>query len=141
MRHRIGCDCTGLGNSDPVRLNNEWTGNKDIDFMAQEIMSDAVKVFFVELDGCDFQIETNGKEVTVIMGIEPAYKWEKLRIICVSSDENLSYEESGIAWGFYGSGIASKSKRYVDCKRAGPFRNFVDKWVPKLKKIAEEAYA
>jgi len=116
MRHRI-VSGTGLGNPDPVLLNNEGEINE---FFAEA----ALKEYFYQQEGFDFQIE----EDMVNIGIEPAYQGDELLIISINKNKSKSYLQRGKAWGPYGSQIAKKTKTYSEYKRKGKFVKFVDQW-------------
>lgn len=116
MRHRI-VSGTGLGNPDPVLLNNEGEINE---FFAEA----ALKEYFYQQEGFDFQIE----EDMVNVGIEPTYQGDELLIISINKNKSKSYLQRGKAWGPYGSQIAKKTKTYGEYKRKGKFVKFVDQW-------------
>lgn len=115
MRHRI-VTSIGLGNPDPVRLNNKGG-------LHEEFANEVLETFF-NGDGFDFKVTK--KEVLV--GIEPAYQHEKLKIICISKDKGLSFYEYGTSFGPYGSKILGKKKFYKDYKRECKFKRLVDKF-------------
>lgn len=116
MRHRI-VSGTGLGNPDPVLLNNKGVINK-------EFADDAIANYFQDEEGFDFK--ANGYSVTI--GIEPTYQYDDLKIIHIHEDKSHSYIQRGKAWGPYGSQIAKNTKVYKDYKRKSKFVKFVDKW-------------
>ena len=139
MRHRIGiAGMTGLGNSEPARLSNQWTGIEEIDQALKPMMAEAVELFFKDWEGCDFSIAQAGKGMIVTLGIEPSYKFDTLKIIAVGSCMENSYKETGVAWGYFGTGIASTVKTYAECTYKTAFTRFVQKWSEELQKIASE---
>lgn len=116
MRHRIVTG-TGFGNPDPVLLDN--TGDLDTDFGTE-----ALGAYFDYFGGFDYKVTKTG----VTIGYEPAYQYERLRIIHIDKDINKSYIQNGKAWGPYGSGIAKTTKYYSEYKRKCKFKNFIDRW-------------
>lgn len=125
MRHRMGCaNSTGLGNASPALLNN----NGVLDSIIKKILKEAIELYFKKWEGCDYQIDQD----KVLLGIEPAYQYENLKIICISKTKENSYIETGTAWEAYGSGIAKKRKYYGEYKNRSKFIKCIDKWHPKL---------
>ena len=120
MRHRI-VQGTGLGNPDPALLNNY--GEINLEFGEA-----AIKEYFDDIGGIDYHVT----EDFVNVGIEPAYQYQKLKIISISKNKDESYIQTGKAWGPYGSGIARNTKYYKEYKRNCKFTRFVDKWYPIL---------
>ena len=120
MRHRIGiAEYTGLGgNNSPVLLDNQGKLNK--------IHKTILKQFFKEYDhtGCDYGISDNEFK----FGIEPTYFGDDLIIISINKDIEKSYIQTGHAFGYYGTGIRSKTKYYKDCKYNGKFKRNIDNW-------------
>lgn len=120
MRHRM-VSGTGLGNPDPVLLDNKGTINS-------EFAEDAIVAYFSDEEGFDFQIHPN----QISIGIEPTYQGDNLKIITIHRDKLLSSIETGRAWGPYGSGIAKTKRSYDEYKTKSKFIKFVDKWHPIL---------
>lgn len=116
MRHRIVTG-TGFGNSAPVLLDNRGEINK-------EFAAAALKEYFEREEGFDFQL--NKKYVNI--GLEPAYQYERLKIISINKDKDKSFIMTGKAWGPYGSQIAKSQKSYSEYKYNSKFVKFVDKW-------------
>lgn len=116
MRHRI-VSGTGLGNPDPVLLSNNGRINK-------KFANDAIALYFNEEYGFDFQISKD----SITIGIEPAYQYEKLKIIHINRNKSKSYLQRGKAWGPYGSQISKNTYLYENYKKKGKFVKFVDKW-------------
>lgn len=118
MRHRIGgVHVTGMGNPDPVILDNKGKLNKDF---ADEVLA----LYFEDFEGYDFKVTKKG----VTVGIEPAYQFEKLRIIHIAKDKGESYIRYGKAFGYYGTNIVGKPKFYKDYKLNSKFKRLVDKY-------------
>jgi hypothetical protein len=67
-------------------------------------------------------------ENCVMVGIEPAYQYQRLLIITIHKNKELSFIRDGYAWGGYGSGVRQKTKFYGEFKRSCQFTRFVDKW-------------
>ena len=130
MRHRFGnITCMGIGNSDPVILDN----NKHIEPSEfwNAFVEDLVGNFKTIADwgGFDFHIG----EDNFMLGIEPAYDGDDLQIIKFNfSDKDKSYIRQGRAFGAYGCNIVSKYRFYGDYKRKSKFVRFIDKWYEKL---------
>lgn len=120
MRHRMILG-TGLGNPDSVLLDNKGTINS-------EFAEDALSYYFNSEEGFDFQITDD----SITIGIEPAYQYDRLKLISINKDIRKSYIKTGKAWGPYGSQIAANIKIYGNYKRKSKFVKFVNKWYPKL---------
>lgn len=135
MRHRIGIGgITGLGNPAPELMESKATGDKVRDSLIRRCAKDAYEVFFkgtkLDYNYCDAAV----KHEEVRLGIEPAYQYQELKMIVVSPTKENSYIRTGIAFGYYGSGIRSRKKFYSEFKYKGKFVRFVDKWHNKLFK-------
>lgn len=118
MRHRI-VNTLGFGNSSEELLTNE--GNLPCEFL-----DDAVEKYFNE--GLDFKADV----ASVAIGIEPAYQYQRLKIITIRRNKKESSIEDGYAWEAFGTGIRKKIKTYGEYKRNCKFTRFVDKWHPVL---------
>lgn len=130
MRHRICGNSCHLGNSDPVRLDNNYKLPKT-EFW-YDFLNDVTKNFktIANYDGFDFHID----EYKFYFGVEPAYKYEDLQIICFHlTDKNSCYIEQGRAWGYYGSQCLTRLKYYRDYKIKSKFIRFVNKWYDLVK--------
>ena len=125
MRHRMASG-TGLGNPEPPLMNNKWSSNEKINTFIKIMGDEAIELYFKDYNGFDFQIG----EDSVTIGIEPAYKFEKLKILHFNKDKDECYYQKGISWGYYGSDIVCETRRYKQYNRKSPFKNFVDKWYP-----------
>lgn len=131
MRHRINNFYNGLGNSEPVKLDNNIQLEKS-EFW-DNFLESAIKNFknISNYDGFDFHIDKNG----FTFGIEPSYKFDDLQIIHFNfNDKSKSYIEQGRAWGYYGTKCATKTKLYADYKNKSKFIRFIDEWYDKLYK-------
>jgi hypothetical protein len=53
-------------------------------------------------------------------------------MITVARDKAESCYVTGIAWGYWGSQVASAIRKYGDYERQSKFVRFVDKWHPIL---------
>lgn len=126
MRHRIGGAHTGLGNSAPAQLQNNWSGDKSFDKHLKNLFSEAIKTFplMKQSQGCDFQLEKD----RISFGIEPAYQHDELEIVIININKTLSYHQRGHAWGAYGSQIVTTTKSYNDYIYKSKFIRFIDKW-------------
>lgn len=98
MRHRI-VSITGIGNVEPPLLNNEGQVNT-------EFADATIAEYFSNEEGFDFQISSE----MVNVGIEPAYQYERLKIISINKNKNKSFIQQGRAWGPYGTQIAKTTK-------------------------------
>lgn len=88
----------------------------------------AVKEYFKEWEGCDFQIG----EQSITVGIEPTYQFDELKIFSICLDIGESSYITGKSWGPYGSGIAKRVRYYRDYKSNCKFTRFVNTWHPIL---------
>lgn len=127
MRHRMGiAGMTGLGNPTPAMLNNEGKPDK-------KMLKEAVGLFFSKWGYCDYFVHLNG----TLIGIEPAYQYEHLKVIFIAEDKENCYIENGKAWGGYGSQIVRTRKYYRDYKYRSKFTKFIDKWHPEVRRRIE----
>jgi hypothetical protein len=117
---------TGLGNPSPPIMNNEWSENENINNFLKNMGEEAIDLYFKDLEGFDFQID----DESITIGFEPAYKYDKLKVLHFDKNKDDCYYQTGIAFGYYGSGICSKTKFYRDYKKASKFKNFINKWYP-----------
>jgi len=125
MRHRlIGNMYTGLGNPSPPIMDNNWSNNESLNMFLKNMGDEAINLYFKELGGFDFQI--NDESITI--GFEPAYKYDKLKLIHFNKNKSLCYYQTGISFGYYGSGIVSKTRYYKEYVKSSKFKNFIDKW-------------
>ena len=115
MKHRLVNN--GLGANAKVYLNNRGSLNERF---TQAVLE------FLGLEGGDFQVEKD----SVSVGIEPTYQYQDLKIVTIAKNKNESTYTTGRAWGPYGSGIASKTRRYGSYKNKSRFTKFVDEWHP-----------
>lgn len=113
---------TGLGNPSPPLMNNEGK-------VSLRMLTEAMELFF-KGEPIDYQIKDDG----ILIGFEPAYQYEHLRVIFIAKDKAKSYIENGVAWGSYGSGIASTRKYYREFKYKSKFVKFIDKWNEAINK-------
>lgn len=116
MKHRIA-NTTCFGDLQPVFLDNKGS----IDELFAE---DVLKSYFKKHEGLDFSI----KDMSVDVGIEPTYQYDKLKIISINKIKGDSYLLDGIARGSYGTQISKTIRYYKDYKNKCKFINFVDKW-------------
>lgn len=116
MRRRI-ISGTGLGNPDKVILDNKGKVNED---MAE----DAINTFFRKWHGFDFKIEKD----QILLGIEPSYQYDPLKIVCINRNKEDSYIQIGTAMGGYGSDILKTTKYYKQHKKSSKVTWFIDKW-------------
>ena len=124
MRHRIGmAGCTGLGNPNPCILDNKGTLNT----IQTEVADEFIKIYN-EGWGCDYGIGEN----YFMLGIEPSYMGDDLTILLLHKNKNNSSLQTGRAFGYYGSGIRSRTKYYKEYKYNSKFKKFVDKFHSKL---------
>lgn len=132
MRRRLLEEHTGLGNPSNERMDGKSTGDKKRDALIGKCAKDAYKTFFkgtkLDYEYCDAQ--ARGNEIRV--GIEPAYMYQRLKMISIQENKRASYIENGYSWEAYGSGIRSTRKYYVDYMRSAKFTRFIDKWHPLL---------
>lgn len=140
MRHRIaGAAATGLGNPSTAFMDGKSTGSKERDGLINKCAKEAYELFFkgtkLDYDLCDAQ---DGMD-EVRVGIEPAYQFEKLKMVSIARVKNMSSITTGIAYGAWGSGIRSSRKYYKDCKTNSKFKRFIDAWHAKLYEARQES--
>lgn len=117
MRHRItGNLGTGLGNPNPILLDNKGTLNK--------AYADDVMQTFFNGDGFDYQLASD----SITVGIEPAYQYEKLKLVSINKDKAKSFYHTGTAMGGYGSKILGQRREYGSYVKQTKFTKFIDKW-------------
>lgn len=136
MRHRL-ISGTGLGNPEKCLLNNQWTDNEKLNISVQIMLHEAINLWFKDIGGVDFDIQLleDKKRIVVDFGIEPAYKYDKLKVLSIDTNKNSSYYMQGKAWGCYGSNTVKTTKYYSDYKYNSKFKKFVDKWSEELNKF------
>jgi len=115
---------TGLGNPDSPLLNNKGKLFGPL----KDFADDAVNLYFKDWGGCDYQWDQDRFTV----GIEPAYQYERLKLVSINKDKGESFIQTGKAFGDYGSGIRSTTKKYNEYTKKSKFVRFIDKWHPKL---------
>lgn len=132
MRYRI-CPDIGLGgNSSPALLNETGTGDLKKDAVIKSCAEACYHTFFknTKMDEGYCGAGVHGHEVR--FGIEPSYMYEELKLICIDKNKEWSRLWTGIAFGGWGSGIRSKSRRYGEYKLKSKFVRFVDEWHKKI---------
>jgi len=117
MKRRICTIITGLGGNSKSILTN----NGEID---KEFGAEATKEYCKKWGGFDFQIE----DKKLMIGIEASYMYDKVKIITIHKNKELSSITTGYCVGAYGSDVLSQSKHYIDYKYKCKFTNFIDKW-------------
>lgn len=118
MRHRIAA-ITGLGNPNPVLLDNKGKLN-------YKFADAVVETYFPE--GFDYKIMRD----QVLVGIEPSYQFDPLKIVAIHKDKKKSFIQTGRAWGGYGSQLSTTTKCYSEYKYKSKFVKFIDQWHDKL---------
>lgn len=123
MRHRIASGF-GFGNSDRGILDNKGKLNK-------KYADDAYETYFSkqgQAEGFDFHVN----ESCVMVGLEPGYQYERLLIVAIHKNKEMSFIRDGYAWQGYGTGLRKKTRFYGEFKYNCKFVRFVDKWHGKL---------
>lgn len=126
MRHRIGGLHMGFGNPAREKIDGKPTGNDMLDAKINECCKEAFPLFFERFGYVDAQYTAT--EITI--GCEPAYFGEDLKMIVLAVDKGECQLITGHAFGFWGSGIRQKNKRYDEYVKASKFTRFIDKWHP-----------
>lgn len=126
MRHRLAIG-TGLGNHEQCLMNNKWTNNYALNNKIKEMLSETIDLWFKEIGSVDFNIQSTDGGIRIDFGIEPTYKYDKLKVFTINTDKNKSSYTKGIAFDYYGSGIVSTTKLYSSYKNDCKFKRFVDK--------------
>lgn len=127
----MGCAAlTGIGgNSSPELISGLPTGDTKFDALINEAAKECYDTFGFEKFGyCEAGID--GGEIR--FGVEPAYMYEDLKLITINKEKNESRYITGVAWGPWGSNIASNSREYGQYRRRSKFTRFVDKWHARL---------
>lgn len=125
MRHRIGPAGTGLGNPHrEIIVHDAHRAGKNTERIVRQASKEAYELFFKKFGYCDAGLDGN----VVKIGIEPAYQGETLKVIVIQEDINRCAFITGIARGYYGTGICSSEKVYSDYLRRSKFVRFIDKW-------------
>ncbi len=129
MRHRIGCAAlTGLGNPSPEIIPNKNVRDEELKILLKFAAKDAYAKFFKHFGYCDVGIDCND----IVLGVEPAYQYEDLKIIRFKPNKERCSFSTGYARGDYGSRICKTEKLYRDYKYKSKFVRFIDKWHPVL---------
>ena len=123
---------TGLGNPDPELMNGQSTGDKSFDASINTCSKECYETFFkgTSLDFGGVDAGVDGSDIHI--GIEPAYFGDNLRMITFAPNKNRCSYTTGHAFGYYGSGIRSKTKHYSEYIYDAKFKRFIDKWHPLL---------
>ena len=124
----------GIGNPDPELMDGQSTGNDEFDKVINECSEDCYKTFFkgtkMDYGGVDAGYSERNNDIKI--GIEPAYFGDDLKMIILAPEKKWCRIVTGHAFGYYGSGIRSTTRRYNDYKYSTKFTRFVDKWHDKL---------
>jgi hypothetical protein len=130
--------CLGGNSADPI-LDNVWSKDKNKNNILVHLFDDAIEKFFTKYftigkfkdkdAWLDFTII---EDEQILMGQEPAYFGEDLKLVCLHKIKELSYFQTGHAFGYWGTGIRSKVKTYSSYKYNSKFKKFIDKWHPKI---------
>lgn len=132
VRHRICEGLTGIGNSEPIVLENN-VKLKDKTFW-DEFYEAAAKAFplIQRCEGFDYAL----RDTEFRFGIEPSYIQDPYLVVSFFfPDKGSCYIERGLATGFYGSKVVYKTKFYRDYKRESKFIRFIDEWYDKIKSV------
>lgn len=121
MRHRLINAKTGLGNPGSVILDNTGKLNK-------RFCKNVLEQYFKKDGYFDFKICKS----YIAVGIEPAYQYERLKIIYIHRQKKKSCIQTGRAWGSYGSMIGKTTKFYFEYRRACKFTRFINEWHAEL---------
>ena len=136
MRRRITDAYTGLGNPEPEKFDNKYTGNKMFNMNLGLFFCDVLKEIddLSEFGGFDFKIYLKPDSFVVMFGIEPAYKHDKF--ICYYLDSNGNcHIKRGRANGYYGSDIKLSTCRVNEnCTKR--YRKLIDKHLEVLIKTS-----
>lgn len=127
MRHRISSLVTGLGNPSPPLMDGGFSADSKLNAKVKEAAKEVFELFLKNgFNHCDAQIG----EDQIRLGVEPAYQYQKLKMITVHQEKKWSSFSIGYAWEAYGSGLRSRKKYYKDYKFKSKFIRFIDKWHP-----------
>lgn len=128
MRHRLS-NITGIGGGDPVILDNNLQLEKS-EFWDKFLEDSQLNFKTIDnYEGFDFHLDEQG----FTFGIEPSYKFDDLQIIHFDfKNKRDCYIQQGIAFGYYGTKIVCKIKRYGEYTRKTKFIRFIDKWYEQI---------
>jgi len=134
VKRRGGAEHTGLGGNAPTIMDGQSTGSEERDKLINAAAKECYELFFKgtkrDYDGIDAGESASMYAIT--LGIEPSYFGDPLKVIRIAADKKASNFETGIAKGYWGSGIRSTKRYYADYKRSSKFTRFIDKWHPLL---------
>lgn len=116
MRHRIASGI-GLGNPAKEILDNKGK-------LPDVFCENALAKYFSNDQYFDFKINKK----FIMIGVEPAYQYERLKIIKINEVKELSKITTGRAWGPYGTQVGSTTKYYYQYKLNCKFTRFIDRW-------------
>ncbi len=117
MKRRI-TSIVGLGSGAKDLLTNNGGLN-------EKFAIDVTNEYFEEFD---YQVDRD----QIMVGIEPTYQDDLLKIVAINRNIGLSSITRGKAWGPYGTQIGKTSRFYKNYKKKSKFINFVDRWHPVL---------
>jgi len=111
MKRRIGnAGWTGLGGGGKSLMDDIPTGNKKQDALIKEVSKEFYFEFLKGTEAdygiCDAGTKYEGR--AIMLGYEPSYMYEPLKVVLIDSDKERSYIMTGYAFGGWGTGIRSK---------------------------------
>ena len=122
----------GLGGGGSDIMDGKKTGNKDFDKLVNKCAKECYETFFknTEMDYLFCDAGFTGE--ALILGIEPTYQFDPLKIIVVHRDKKQSKYVTGRAVEAWASRIVKTEKLYSQYKKQSKFVRFVDKWHGKI---------
>lgn len=60
------------------------------------------------------------------------------KVVFIAKKKDESFITKGVAFGWWGSNIVFKTKKYSEYKHKGKFVKFIDKWHAKLFKVNKQ---
>ncbi len=134
VKRRGGAEHTGLGGGTPTLMDGQSTGDESRDALINQCAKECYELFFkgTKRDYDSIDAGEDADKYTITFGIEPSYFGDPLKVIRIAADKGASHIETGIAKGYWGSGIRSTRRYYSNYKRSSKFTRFIDKWQPKL---------
>jgi len=150
MKNRL-CADTGLGSGVPDIFNNEIPEAlkpkivpvlRELDrelFHRLKRYTKHLKEYPIDGAFCfDHNIYIGDDTFIISMGIEPTYQRDPYFRFEIKTNINLCSVSEGVAWEYYGTGIACKKRYFKDYKNESYWRNMLAKYHKKLSEALKE---
>lgn len=130
---------TGLGNSAPNLMDGEPTGDRKRDRAISACAKDFYEKFIKGTRIDEGYADAGVRGNSVIVGVEPSYEYERMKVVVLYPSKEMSRLIEGIARGGWGSNVVKRERLYCELTRDCKLRRFVDEWHGKLFKRGNEA--